>query len=81
MRYFNIFGPHQDPTSQYSAVLAKFITLMLKGERPTIYGDGEQSRDFNYIDNAVSANLLAATAPESEVAGQTFNIATGNRFT
>ena len=80
LRYFNIFGPRQDPTSQYSAVLAKFITLMLRGERPTIYGDGEQSRDFNYIDNAVAANLLAATAPEAEVAGQTFNIATGHRF-
>ncbi len=80
LRYFNIFGPRQDPTSQYSAVLAKFITLMLKGERPTIYGDGEQSRDFNYIDNAVAANLLASTAPEADVAGQTFNIATGHRF-
>jgi nucleoside-diphosphate-sugar epimerase len=80
LRYFNIFGPRQDPTSQYSAVLAKFITLMLKGERPTIYGDGEQSRDFNYIDNAVAANLVAATAPEADVAGQTFNIATGHRF-
>ena len=80
LRYFNIFGPRQDPTSQYSAVLAKFITLMLKRERPTIYGDGEQSRDFNYIDNAVAANLLAASAPESDVAGQTFNIATGHRF-
>lgn len=80
LRYFNIFGPRQDPTSQYSAVLAKFITLMLKGERPTIYGDGEQSRDFNYIDNAVAANLLAAAAPEADVAGQTFNIATGHRF-
>jgi UDP-glucose 4-epimerase len=80
LRYFNIFGPRQDPTSQYSAVLAKFITMMLRGERPTIYGDGEQSRDFNYIDNAVAANLLAATAPEKDVAGQTFNIATGRRF-
>lgn len=80
LRYFNIFGPRQDPTSQYSAVLAKFITLMLRGERPTIYGDGEQSRDFNYIDNAVAANLLAATAPEADVAGKTFNIATGHRF-
>ena len=80
LRYFNIFGPHQDPTSPYSAVLAKFITQMLRGERPTIYGDGEQSRDFNYIDNAVAANLLAATAPEAEVAGEMFNIATGNRF-
>src|SRR5512142_942613 len=57
LRYFNIFGPRQDPTSQYSAVLAKFITLMLRGERPTIYGDGEQPRDVNYIDNAVQANL------------------------
>ena len=81
LRYFNIFGPRQDPTSQYSAVLAKFITQMLRGEKPTIYGDGEQSRDFNFIDNAVSANLLAATAPEQDVAGETFNIATGNRFT
>ncbi len=80
LRYFNIFGPHQDPTSPYSAVLAKFITQMLRGERPTIYGDGAQSRDFNYIDNAVAANLLAATAPEIDVAGQMFNIATGHRF-
>ena len=80
LRYFNIFGPRQDPTSQYSAVLAKFITLMLRGERPTIYGDGEQSRDFNYIDNAVAANLLATTAPEADVAGETFNIATGRRY-
>ena len=80
LRYFNIFGPRQDPTSQYSAVLAKFITLMLRGERPTVYGDGEQSRDFNYIDNAVQANLLATTAPENDVAGQVFNIATGHRF-
>jgi UDP-glucose 4-epimerase len=61
-------------------VLAKFITQMLRGERPTIYGDGGQSRDFNYIDNAIAANLLAATAPEADVAGQMFNIATGHRF-
>ncbi len=81
LRYFNIFGPYQDPTSQYSAVLAKFITQMLRGQKPTIYGDGEQSRDFNFIDNAVSANLLAATAPASDVAGEVFNIATGHRFT
>ena len=91
LRYFNIFGPYQDPSSPYSAVLAKFITQMLRatptgpkpglvGERPTIYGDGEQSRDFNYINNAVQANLLAVTAPESDVAGQTFNIATGQRY-
>ena len=81
LRYFNIFGPRQDANSQYSAVLAKFITSMLQGEKPTIYGDGEQSRDFTYIDNVVAANLLAATQPESQVAGQTFNIATGHRFT
>src|SRR5450755_3034706 len=59
LRYFNIFGPRQDPSSPYSGVLAKFITLMLRGEQPSIYGDGEQSRDFTYIDNAVEANLLA----------------------
>ncbi len=81
LRYFNIFGPRQDANSQYSAVLAKFITSMLQGEKPTIYGDGEQSRDFTYIDNVVAANLLAATQPESQVAGQTFNIATGHRYT
>jgi nucleoside-diphosphate-sugar epimerase len=80
LRYFNIFGQRQDPTSQYSAVLAKFITLMLRGDRPIIYGDGTQSRDFNYIDNAVSANLLAAIAPENDVAGESFNIATGHRY-
>lgn len=62
LRYFNIFGPRQDPTSQYSAVIPKFITQMLRSERPIIYGDGEQSRDFTYIGNAVQANLLAAEA-------------------
>jgi UDP-glucose 4-epimerase len=81
LRYFNIFGPRQDANSQYSAVLAKFITSMLQVEKPTIYGDGEQSRDFTYIDNVVAANLLAATRPELQVAGQSFNIATGRRFT
>ncbi len=80
LRYFNIFGPRQDANSQYSAVLAKFITSMLQGEKPTIYGDGEQSRDFTYIDNVVAANLLATTQPESQVAGQVFNIATGHRY-
>jgi UDP-glucose 4-epimerase len=79
LRYFNIFGPRQDPTSQYSGVLAKFITLMLKGEQPTIFGDGTQSRDFTYIDNAVSANLLASNAPTADVAGKVFNVATGRR--
>lgn len=80
LRYFNIFGPRQDANSQYSAVLAKFITLMLEGKQPTIYGDGEQSRDFTYIDNAVSANLLACTAPAERACGRTFNVATGTRF-
>jgi len=79
LRYFNIFGPRQDPSSPYSGVLAKFITLMLRGEPPTIYGDGEQSRDFTYIDNAVEANLLACSAPANQAAGQTFNVATGRR--
>ena len=79
LRYFNIFGPRQDPSSPYSGVLAKFITLMLRGEPPTIYGDGEQSRDFTYIDNAVEANLLACSAAASQAAGQTFNVATGRR--
>jgi nucleoside-diphosphate-sugar epimerase len=80
LRYFNIFGPHQDPSSQYSGVLAKFITQMLRGEQPSIYGDGEQSRDFTYIDNAVEANLLACHA-DSQAAGKVFNIATGRRVT
>src|ERR1700740_2681839 len=79
LRYFNIFGPRQDPTSPYSGVLAKFITQMLRGEQPTIFGDGSQSRDFTYIDNAVSANLLAAEAPAAKVAGCVFNVATGRR--
>jgi UDP-glucose 4-epimerase len=79
LRYFNIFGPRQDPSSQYSGVLAKFITQMLRGEAPTIYGDGEQSRDFTFIDNAVEANLLACLAPAEQVAGRVFNVATGRR--
>ncbi len=79
LRYFNIFGPRQDPTSPYSGVLAKFITQMLEGQQPTIFGDGSQSRDFTYIDNAVSANLLAAHAPAAQVAGRVFNVATGTR--
>lgn len=79
LRYFNIFGPRQDPTSPYSGVLAKFITQMLQGDQPTIFGDGEQSRDFTYIDNAVSANLLACRAPAAQVSGRVFNVATGRR--
>jgi len=81
LRYFNIFGPRQDPSSPYSGVLAKFITQMLRGEQPTIHGDGEQSRDFTYIDNAVEANLLACKAPADKVAGQVFNTATARRVT
>jgi len=78
LRYFNIFGPRQDPEGEYAAVIPKFIDLMLAGERPVIYGDGEQSRDFTYIDNAVQANILAA---EGEVTGEAFNVGTGGRVT
>lgn len=81
LRYFNVFGPYQDPSSHYSGVLAIFCRRMLAGERPTIYGDGEQSRDFTYIDNVVHANLLAAAAPAEKVSGQTINTATGLRIT
>jgi len=77
LRYFNIFGPRQDAESQYSAVLARFITMMLQGQSPTIFGDGEQTRDFTFVENAVKANLLAAAAPPAEVSGKVFNIATG----
>ena len=81
LRYFNVFGPYQDPTSHYSGVLAIFCRRMLGGEQPTIYGDGEQSRDFTYIDNVVHANLLAAAAPAERVSGGMMNIATGVRVT
>jgi nucleoside-diphosphate-sugar epimerase len=81
LRYFNIFGPRQDPSSPYSGVLAKFITQMLRGEQPSIFGDGEQSRDFTFIDNAVDANLLACKAAAEHAAGQVFNVATGRRVT
>jgi nucleoside-diphosphate-sugar epimerase len=81
LRYFNIFGPRQDPSSPYSGVLAIFSMLMLRGEQPTIFGDGETSRDFTYIDNAVSANLLACSAPAAECAGRVLNCATGRRIT
>lgn len=81
LRYFNVFGPRQDPSSQYSGVLARFISLMLAGETPTIFGDGTTSRDFVYIDNVVSANLLAAKAPAANVSGKIFNVATGRRIT
>lgn len=80
LRYFNIFGPRQDANSQYSGVLAKFITQMQQGESPTIFGDGEQSRDFTFIANAVQANVKAALAPAKDVNGRVFNVATGTRY-
>ena len=79
LRYFNVFGPRQDPQSPYSAVIPLFATAMLKGERPVIYGDGLQSRDFTFVANNIAANLLATTAPG--VGGQVFNIACGRRYT
>lgn len=79
LRYFNIFGPHQDPTSQYAAAIPAFVTAMLKDIPPTIFGDGEQSRDFTYVDNVVEANLLAARAKETK--GQVVNIACGQAVT
>jgi UDP-glucose 4-epimerase len=75
IRYFNVFGPRQDPNSEYSAVIPRFITSMLSGNRPVIYGDGLQSRDFTFVANVVKANLLAADAPN--VAGRVFNAANG----
>jgi len=81
LRYFNVFGPFQDPESQYSGVLAIFCRKMLAGEQPTIYGDGGQSRDFTYIDNVIQANLLAASAPAQKVSGRVMNAATGARIT
>lgn len=79
LRYFNIFGPRQDPGSPYSGVLAKFCTSFLEGAPPVVFGDGEQSRDFTYVENAVAANLLACTAPNAS--GRVFNIGTGSRIT
>ena len=81
LRYFNVFGPYQDPTSHYSGVMALFSRKMLAGEQPTIYGDGEQSRDFTYIENVVNGNLLAAASPAEKVSGQMMNLATGSRCT
>ena len=78
LRYFNVFGPYQDPTSQYAAAIPAFVTSILRGQSPTVYGDGEQSRDFTYIDNVVQANLLAARAPKTS--GQVVNIACGQKI-
>jgi nucleoside-diphosphate-sugar epimerase len=79
LRYFNIFGPRQDPSSPYSGVLSRFITCCLEGQRPTIFGDGEQSRDFTYVENAVQANLLACEAVNAS--GKVFNVGMGQRVT
>jgi nucleoside-diphosphate-sugar epimerase len=77
LRYFNVFGPRQDPTSQYAAVIPKFITCYMRGERPVVFGDGKQSRDFAFIENVVRANLQACTAKDAP--GKIFNIACGER--
>ena len=77
IRYFNVFGPRQDPASPYSAVIPIFITALLEGRQPVIYGDGEQTRDFTFIKNVVHGNLLAAEAPADKVAGKKFNVANG----
>ena len=79
IRYFNVFGPRQDPRSQYAAVIPNFITALLRGERPTIHGDGEQSRDFTYVQNVVEGNVLAMQAPG--VAGKAYNVACGESVT
>jgi UDP-glucose 4-epimerase len=79
LRYFNVFGPRQDPNSQYSGVLSRFITAMLSGQRPVIFGDGEQSRDFTYVSNVVQVNLLACHS--SKAIGKVFNVACGDRIT
>lgn len=79
LRYFNVFGPRQDPQSHYAAVIPKFVTAALAGKSPTIFGDGLQSRDFCYIDNCIEANLKACTAPGA--AGKVFNVACGERTT
>ncbi len=79
LRYFNVFGPRQDPHSQYSAVIPRFATAVMAGERPTIYGDGLQSRDFTYVANNVDANIRACFAP-SHVSGKIINIASGQRY-
>ncbi len=79
LRYFNVFGPNQDPTSQYSAVIPKFIKLIMNDKEPVIYGDGTQSRDFTYVENNVWANLQACTAEKAP--GEVINIACGERYT
>ncbi len=79
LRYFNIFGPRQDPESEYAAVIPRFVTALIEGRRPTIYGDGLQSRDFTYVENVVEANLIASEAGGAP--GRVFNVACGGRYT
>ncbi|KAA5539861.1 SDR family oxidoreductase [Roseiconus nitratireducens] len=79
LRFFNVFGPRQDPQSEYSAVIPRFVSMILSGERPVIYGDGTQSRDFVFVRDVAKANLLAATVPD--VSGSVFNVARGQRTT
>jgi len=79
LRYFNVFGPNQDPNSQYAAVIPKFLRMILNGTRPTIFGDGSQSRDFTFVQNNINANIQACEAPG--VGGKVFNIACGTSFT
>ncbi|MFA5094176.1 MAG: NAD-dependent epimerase/dehydratase family protein, partial [Candidatus Omnitrophota bacterium] len=78
LRYFNVFGPRQSLESEYAVVIPKFITCILKGERPPIHGDGKQSRDFTYVDNVVDANLTAAV--REGVSGEAFNVACGKGY-
>jgi nucleoside-diphosphate-sugar epimerase len=79
LRYFNVFGPRQDPQSQYSAVIPRFITAILKGESPMIFGDGKQTRDFSHVENIIEANVQACEAPKDALGGS-FNIACGGRI-
>jgi len=81
LRYFNVFGPRQDPNSQYSAVIPKFVLSIMNGKSPQVHGDGEQSRDFTFIANVVQANLLACEEGHEQLAGEVFNIACGRRIT
>ena len=80
LRYFNVFGLRQHPSSQYAAVIPKFIRQMLNGDQPVMFGDGTQTRDFTFIENVVSANVLACQAPAANVCGKMFNIAAGKSF-
>jgi nucleoside-diphosphate-sugar epimerase len=80
LRYFNVFGPRQDPNSQYAAVIPRFVSALAEGKAPTIFGDGEQTRDFTFIDNVVQANILAATADHPDLPGKAMNIGCGGRY-